>query len=91
MLLLLPVFNPWLIVEMQITEFFSKSINLADELFLLDYFGSRSTCSMNFGHYPRCHVDIYVDSFLPRIAKLLNFLPAQSFSFTYDVNDLIKV
>ena len=33
---------------------------------------------------PRCYKDVYVNSFFPRTAKLLNYLPIECFPLTYD-------
>ena len=35
---------------------------------------------------PRCHKDVYVSSFFLRTARLWNYLPAECFPLTYDLN-----
>ena len=35
---------------------------------------------------PRCYKDVYVNSFVPRTAKLWNSLPVECFSLTYDLS-----
>ena len=35
---------------------------------------------------PRCHKDVYVNSFFPRTARLWNSLPIECFPLTYDLN-----
>ena len=35
---------------------------------------------------PRCHKDVFVNSFFPRRARLWNFLPIDCFPLTYDFN-----
>ena len=35
---------------------------------------------------PRCYKDVYVNSFLPRLARFWNSLPIECFSLTYDLN-----
>ena len=37
---------------------------------------------------PRYYKDVYLNSFLPRAARLWNFLPAESFPLTYNLNGL---
>ena len=42
---------------------------------------------------PRCHKDVYVNSFFPRIARLWSSFPAKcipflSFPLTYDLDDI---
>ena len=34
---------------------------------------------------PRCHMDVYVNSFFPHTAKLWNSLPIECFPLTYDL------
>ena len=38
------------------------------------------------GTIPRCYMDVYVNSFFPRIARLRNSLPIGYLSLTYDLN-----
>ena len=33
---------------------------------------------------PKCYKDVYINSFFPRTARLLNLLPIESFPLTYD-------
>ena len=35
---------------------------------------------------PRCYKDVYVNSFLPRTARLWNSLPIECFPLSYDLN-----
>ena len=35
---------------------------------------------------PRCHKDVYVNSFFPHTAKLWNFVPIESFPLTYNLS-----
>ena len=35
---------------------------------------------------PRCYMDVYVNSFFPRMAKLWNSLPIECFPLTYDLS-----
>ena len=36
---------------------------------------------------PRCYMDVYVNSFFPRTARLWNSLPIECFPLTYDLSD----
>ena len=61
------------------------------ELVPIPYSFGRSThCSDRLHDFsvtlPRCYKDVYVNSFFPCTARLLNFLPIEHFPLTYDVN-----
>ena len=51
----------------------------------------RSTCYFDRLHdfsvtIPRCYKDVYVNSFFPHTARLLNSLPIEFFPLTYDLS-----
>ena len=61
------------------------------ELVSLLYFRGRSTLHSDSLHnfsitILRCYKDVYTNSFFPRTARLYNFLPAEYFSLTYNLN-----
>ena len=39
---------------------------------------------------PRCYIEVYVNSFFPRTAKLWNSLPIECFPLTYDLSGFIS-
>ena len=39
---------------------------------------------------PRCYKDVYVNSFFPRKARLLNSLPIECFPLTYDLSGFMS-
>ena len=52
---------------------------------------TRSTCYPDRLHdfsvtIPRCYKDVYVNSFFSCTARLYNYLPAECFPLTYDLN-----
>ena len=94
---LLPLLNPWLIIEMYPVMYLfyryyfgSCSFELA-QLVPLPYSRGRSTRYSDRLHYfsvtiLRCYKDIYVNSFFPCIARLWNSLPIECFPLTYDLS-----
>ena len=61
------------------------------QLVPLPYFQGRSTRYSDRLHgfpvtIPRCYKDVYVNSLLPRTARLWNYLPVECFPLTYDLN-----
>ena len=62
------------------------------ELVPLPFSRRRSTHYSNRLHdfsviIPRCYKDVFVNSFFPCAARLLNSLPVECFPLTYDLND----
>ena len=97
---LLPVLNPWLIVEMQPAKVFSVGINYFGrcsselvQLVPLPFSWGRSTRCSDKLHdvsitIPRSYKDIYSNSFFPGTSRVWNSLPRECFHLTYGLNGL---
>ena len=96
MLHLLPVLNPWLIVEMYSLNLFYRcyfgrcSLELA-QMVPLPYSQGRFTCYSNRLHdfsvtIPRCWKDVYVSRFFSCTARLWNSLPIDCFFLINNLN-----
>ena len=94
---LLPLLNPWFIVEMYPTWAFSVGITLIDvHLNYMNWFyflilGAGPLviligCLISLAPFARFYNDVYVNSFFPRTPKLWSSLPAECFPLTYDLN-----
>ena len=71
--------------------YFDKCSSELDELVPLPPSRGRSTRYSKRLHdvslaIPGCYKDVYVNSSFPRTPRLWNFLPAECFSLTYDLN-----
>ena len=74
---------------------FSRCSSELVELFLLPYLSGRCTWFSNRLHdfsvtIPGCYKNVYISSFFHRTARLWNFLPAEVFPLTYDLNGSIS-
>ena len=82
---LLPLLNPWLIVEILspfYRYYFGRGSSELAELVLLPYSRRRSTCYSDRLHdfsvtISRCYKDVYVNGFFPRTARVWNSLPIE--------------
>ena len=93
---LLPLLNPWLIVEMWPAQVFSMGITLVDVLqnwlnwfhFLVLEVGLLVSDKLHDFSVtiPKYDKDVYVNSFFPRTARLWNPLPIECFPATYDLS-----
>ena len=71
--------------------YFGRCSSGLDQLVPLPFSWGRSTPYFDRLHdfsatIPRCYKDVYVNSFFPRIARLWNSLPIESFPLTYNLN-----
>ena len=71
--------------------YFGRCSSELAELVPLPYSRGRSTRYSDRLHdfsvtIPRCHKDVYVNSFFPRTARLWNSLPIECFPLTYDLS-----
>ena len=71
--------------------YFGKCSSELAELVPLPYSCGKSTCYSDRLHdfsvtVPRCYKDVYVNSSIPRTARLWNSLPIECFSLAYDLN-----
>ena len=71
--------------------YFGRSSSELAQLVPLPYSRGRSTRYSDRLHdfsvtIPRCYKDVYVNSFLPRTARLWNSLPIECFPLTYDLS-----
>ena len=96
---LLPLLNPWLVVEMYILivykYYFRRCLSELAQLVPLPYSRVRSACYSERLHdfsvtIPRCHKDVYADSFFFHIVRLWNSLPGECFPLTYNLNGVIS-
>ena len=72
-------------------HYFGRCSSKLAQLIPLPYSQERSTHYSYMWHdfsvtIPRCHKDVYVNSFFPRTARLWNSLPIECFPLTYDLN-----
>ena len=86
---LLPLSNPWLIVEMYLAYYFGRCSSELAQLVPFPYSRGRSTPYSDRLHdfsvtITRCYKDVYVKSFFPRTARLWYSLPIECFPLTYD-------
>ena len=90
-LLLMPLLNSWIIVEMQPVFSIGRCSSELVQPVPLPYSQGRFTHYSDRLHdfpvtIPRCYKDVYVNSFFPCIARLWNSLPIECFPLTYDLN-----
>ena len=74
------------------TYYFGRSSSKLGQLVPLPFCRGRSSRYSHRLHdfsvtIPRCHKDLYVNSFFPRAARLWNSVPIECFSLTYDLSD----
>ena len=93
---LLPLLNPWLIIEMQPVQVFLQV--LLWQMFILTgstssipYSRERSTRYSDRLHdisvtVSGCYKNVYVNSFFPCTTILWNSLPIECFALSYDLN-----
>ena len=86
---LLPLSNPWLIVEMYLAYYSGRCSSELAQLVPFPYSRGRSTPYSDRLHdfsvtITRCYKDVYVKSFFPRTARLWYSLPIECFPLTYD-------
>ena len=72
--------------------YFGRCSSELAQLVPLPFSQGRSTCYSDRLHdfcvtVPRCYKDVYVNSFFPRTAKLLNSLPIECFPLPYELSD----
>ena len=92
---LLPLLNPQVIIDLQPALSITLVVSLPEMAALVPLLHShgRRTCYYNRLHnfsatIPRCHNNVYVNSFLPRKTKTLKFSDCRVFPLTYDLNGL---
>ena len=71
--------------------YFGRCSSELAQLVPLPYSRGRSTRYSDRLHdfsvtIPRCYKDVYVNSFIPRTARLWNSLPIECFPLTYDLS-----
>ena len=73
------------------SNYFGRCSSKLAQIVPLPHPQGRSSCCSDRLHdfsvtVPRCYKDVYVNSFVPRTARLWNSLPIECFPLTYDLN-----